>query len=102
MAHYRFNRHQLFSMDDTSEVLDIIREVRDLSIDVTNPDSENKLDELTNMLYGLFDGYLYDNILTTAAGIVELSMDIIRRIEAVVDMVTVHILAQGESETVVF
>ena len=99
MAHYRFNRHQLFSMDDTSEVLDIIREVRDLSIDVTNPDSESKLDELTNMLYGLFDGYLYDNILTTAAGIVELSMDTIRRIEAKVDMIVMHILAQGESIT---
>ena len=99
MAHYRFNRHQLFSMDDTSEVLDIMREVRDLSIDVTNPDSESRLDELTNMLYGLFDGYLYDNILTTAAGIVELSMDTIRRIEAKVDMITIHILAQGESVT---
>jgi hypothetical protein len=99
MAHYRFNRHQLFTMDDTSEVMSIIREVRDISMDVTNPAIEVQLDELTNMLYGLFDGYLYDNVLTTAASIVVLDMVLIRRIEAIVDMVTIHILAQGESVT---
>jgi hypothetical protein len=99
MAHYRFNRHALFTMDDTSEVMSIIREVRDISMDVTTPAIENQLDELTNMLYGLFDGYLYDNVLTTAASIVVLDMVLIRRIEAIVDMVTIHILAQGESVT---
>ena len=101
MAHYRFNRHQLFSQEDTSEVLDIIRTVDNIALD-NESFMEGAFGELTNMLYGLFDGYLYDNILTTAAGIVELPMDVIRRIEAKVDMVTIHILAQGESETNVF
>jgi hypothetical protein len=88
-------------MDDTSEVLDIIREVRDLSMDVNDPDTEGRLDNLTNMLYGMFDGFLYDNVLTTAVSIVELSMDTIRRIEAKVDLITADILANGQSETLV-
>lgn len=101
MAHYRFNRHQLFSQEDTSEVLDIIRTVDNIALD-NGSFMEGAFGELTNMLYGLFDGYLYDNILTTAVGIAKLPMDVIRRIEAKVDMVTIHILAQGESETNVF
>ena len=95
MAHYRFDRHKLFSMDDTSEVLDIIREVRGI-------DSDNDtLHDLTNMLYGLFDGYLYDNVLTTAVSITDLSMDICKRIEAIVDKCTNDILTNGQSTTLV-
>jgi len=101
MAHYRFNRHELFTMDDTSEVMDIIREVRDISMEVTTPAIEDQLDVLTNMLYGLFDGYLYDNVLTTAASIVVLDMVLIRRIEAIVDLITADVLANGQSETLV-
>ena len=101
MAHYRFNRHELFTMDDTSEVMDIIREVRDISMEITAPAIEDQLDVLTNMLYGLFDGYLYDNVLTTAASIVVLDMVLIRRIEAIVDLITADILANGQSETLV-
>lgn len=95
MNAYRFNRHELFTMDDTSEVMDIIRDVRDLSMDV----DDDRLGNLTNMLYGMFDGYLYDNILTTAASIPQLSMDVIRRIEPIVDKVVGHILVEGQSET---
>ena len=101
MAHYRFNRHQLFTQEDTSEVLSIIGEVRDISMEVTTPAIEDQLDVLTNMLYGLFDGYLYDNVLTTAASIVVLDMVLIRRIEAIVDLITADVLANGQSETLV-
>ena len=101
MAHYRFNRHQLFSPEDTSEVMNIIRTVEDIAID-NDTYMEGPMGELTNMLYGMFDGYLYDNVLTTAAGIVELPMDLIRRIEAIVDKCTNDILTNGQSETVVF
>ena len=101
MAHYRFNRHQLFTQEDTSEVLSIIGEVRDISMEVTTPAIEDQLDVLTNMLYGLFDGYLYDNVLTTAASIVVLDMVLIRRIEAIVDKCTNDILTNGQSITLV-
>ena len=101
MAHYRFNRHELFTQEDTSEVLSIIGEVRDISMEVTTPAIEDQLDVLTNMLYGLFDGYLYDNVLTTAASIVVLDMVLIRRIEAIVDKCTNDILTNGQSITLV-
>jgi len=101
MAHYRFNRHQLFTQEDTSEVMAIIKDVDTIAF-FNDSYMEGPIGELTNMLYGLFDGYLYDNILTTAAGIIDLPMDLIRRIEAKVDMITLHILAQGESETNVY
>ena len=48
--HERFDRHDVFTMDDTSLVLDIIQEVR-------KHDGDN--DNLINMLFGLFDGYWY-------------------------------------------
>ena len=101
MAHYRFNRHELFTQEDTSEVLSIIGEVRDISMEVTTPAIEDQLDVLTNMLYGLFDGYLYDNVLTTAASIVVIDMVLIRRIEAIVDKCTNDILTNGQSITAV-
>jgi len=95
MAHYRFDRHKLFSMDDTSEVLDIIKEVRGIDSD------DDNLPNLANMLYGLFDGYLYDNVLSTAVGIIDLPMAVIRRIEAIVDKCTNDILTNGQSITLV-
>ena len=47
----RFDRHEVFEMDDTSFVLDCINKVGRSTDDTA---------ELTNMLYGLFDGFYYD------------------------------------------
>ena len=57
--HSRFDRHELFEMSDTSFVMDCIQHV-------DRYDSINGGDQLCNMLYGLFDGYLYDTIYTYA------------------------------------
>ena len=42
----RFNRHKVFNADDRSLVLDLIKKVEPFGKE-------------SNMLYGLFDGYLY-------------------------------------------
>ena len=55
----RFDRHEVFSMDDTSFVMDCINK--------TKWDKEDGAAELTNMLFGLFDGYYYDAIHKLAA-----------------------------------
>ena len=102
MAHYRFNRHELFSSEDTSEVLNIIRTVGDIALDIDREDREEAFNELTNMLYGMFDGYLYDNVITTAVSIIQLPIEVCKRIETIVDKIVGHILANGQSETVVF
>lgn len=102
MAHYRFNRHELFSSEDTSEVLNIIRTVGDIALDIDREDREEAFNELTNMLYGMFDGYLYDNVITTAVSITQLPIEVCKRIEAIVDKIVGHILVNGQSETVIF
>jgi len=59
MQYSRFDRHELFEMDDTSFVMDCIKRI-------DKYDSENGGAQLANMLYGLFDGFLYDEIYTYA------------------------------------
>ena len=50
MSNYkRFNRHEIFEMEDTSYVLELIGKVGNHSI--------------KNMLFGLFDGYLYEELM---------------------------------------
>ena len=101
MAHYRFDRHKLFSMDDTSEVLLLLEEVERVAYSEGVSRYEGKYGELTNMLFGLFDGYLYDNILTAAVSITDLSMEACKRIEAIVDKCTNDILTNGQSITAI-
>ena len=101
MAHYRFDRHQLFTMEDRTEVLNLIREVEDTAYSNDSSRYEGVYGKLTNMLFGLFDGYLYDNILTTAGSIADLSMETISRIEVIVDKCTQDILTNGQRVTLV-
>jgi len=56
----RFDRHEVFEMDDTSFVLDCIQHI-------DKYDYENGGAELSNMLFGLFDGFYYDKIHRYAA-----------------------------------
>jgi hypothetical protein len=52
MSYIRFDRHTNMSSETRKEILDIIGEV-----------DYNTGFDLMNMLYGLFDGYLYDELL---------------------------------------
>ena len=52
MSYIRFDRHTNMSSETRNEILDIIGEV-----------DYNTGFDLMNMLYGLFDGYLYDELL---------------------------------------
>lgn len=53
MSYTTFDRHEEMSSETRSEIMELLNNVR----------FDGGL-ELTNMIYGLFDGYLYDNILT--------------------------------------
>ena len=57
MNDYRFNRQELFTREDMRELMDIISDVEML---------DGNHFTLTNQLYGLFDGVLYDNIIHNA------------------------------------
>lgn len=59
MEHLRFNRHEIFNSDDTSEVLDILSEVSREAYKQGKSKYDGNYGSISNMLYGLFDGYLY-------------------------------------------
>ena len=97
MSYYRFDRHELFSANDVDELLNIICVVRDVALDY----DDDKFDDLINKLYGLFDGYLYDDVLTTMASIPQLSVELCKRLEVLVDKATNDILVNGQRLTAV-
>ena len=69
MSYSKFNRHEHMSSETRREVLDIIMEIGY---------GENTF-MLTNSMYGLFDGYLYDELIQYADE-VTMSRDLYRRI----------------------
>ena len=67
-----FNRHKDMSEETFNNVFSLLRSVRfDCSM------------ELTNMVYGLFDGYLYDELLPLSKK--ELSSDLYNVVENIVN-----------------
>jgi hypothetical protein len=52
MSYTKFDRHANMSSETRNEIMDILNEV-----------DFNTGFDLMNMLYGLFDGYLYDDLL---------------------------------------
>ena len=75
MSYTNFNRHANMDKETLFEIGDIINDVRwDCSFD------------LTNELFGLYDGYLYDDILTLAEK--ELETNLYNRIEKVINIVS--------------
>ena len=75
MSYTNFDRHQHMESETRTEIMEIIK-------DITEYD---RVRELENMLYGLFDGYLYDEILTISEK--EVSSEIHQRIKKVVKIV---------------
>jgi len=95
MGYKRFNRHQIFDsflMDWHSTT---IRNVSSYIYETTG----EVFSELENMLCGIWDGYLYDDLLTKA---LILPTEDYRRIESTVDLINEHIEAKGESVTQIF
>ena len=74
MNDYRFNRQELFTREDMRELMDIISDVEML---------DGNHFTLTNQLYGMFDGVVYDDILHNA-NINMVPITIIRRINGLV------------------
>ncbi len=57
MSYTKFDRHENMNEDTRHEILSLIKDVRYSGVE----DTESAF-HLENMLYGLFDGYLYENI----------------------------------------
>lgn len=75
MSFIRFNRHANMTSETRREIMDILKEV-----------DFNTGFDLMNMLYGLFDGYLYDDLLEVARG-AKVDKALYNRIENVVSVI---------------
>lgn len=57
MSYSNFNRHENMNEDTRFEILSLLKEVRYADLEDTDISFN-----LENMMYGLFDGYLYEEI----------------------------------------
>ena len=78
MGYKRFNRHEAFTPEIMSMVSKAIREVEDFAIE----NNKSMHNEVTNSLFGLYDGYLYESLLPVAE--TEVDFNLYNRIENVV------------------
>ena len=84
MNYKRFNRHDCFTSEMMTMTMDIIKATED--------------DSLTNMTYGLFDGYLYDNLLPKAIE-VGVSKEIENKIKGLKKAIEMYIQLTGNTVT---
>ena len=75
MSYIKFDRHTNMTPTTLNEIMDILKEV-----------DFNTGFDLMNMLYGLFDGYLYDDLLEVARG-AKIDKALYNRIEIVVSVI---------------
>jgi len=92
MSYKRFNRHELFD--------DFLVDYHSTTIKRANDyiwETQGEvMTELENLLCGIWDGYLYDNLLTKA---LILPKEDYRRVEDIVQLINEHIEVNGESLT---
>jgi hypothetical protein len=84
MNYKSFNRHELFDTFLMRYHSTTIRLVEDYLLETDQP----LYNDLTNMLSGIWDGYLYDDLLTKA---LILPTEDYRRVEDIVTIITKHI-----------
>lgn len=92
----RFNRHELFDGKLMKFHSNTIRLVEDFFMDK----GESFHNELTNMLYGIWDGYLYDKLLPVAKES-DLPIEDVRRIESTIDVIEEYIKHNENTITLV-
>ena len=99
MEHLRFNRHEIFNSDDTSEVLDILSEVSREAYKQGKSRYDGNYGSISNMLYGLFDGYLYFDLPSQSKD--TLSEDLHKRVAKICQKSYDFIIENGESVTTI-
>ncbi len=82
MSFQRFNRHEVFNMEMMEFHTNTVRQVENFFIE----NDLNMYNELTNKLYGIWDGYLYTDLLQSAKGYA-LTATLIARIKKTIDFI---------------
>ena len=94
MNYKNFNRHEAYTTEMLVLNQNIIRRVDNFAIDNDKPFMNN----VTNMLYGLYDGYLYDSLLQEAEEF-GLDQDILHDIKGLVKAIEMYIQLHGQAVT---
>ena len=81
-SYVRFNRHEVFNQEDVSLVMKIIREVPSYGSEA-------------NMLYGLFDGYWYNELERALHAINHIPTWMLADLSYTLDKVQEHIDTKG-------
>ena len=84
MNYKRFNRHDCFTSEMMTMTMAIIKATED--------------DSLTNMAYGLFDGYLYEDLLPRAIKL-GVSQEIENKIKGLKKAIEMYIQLTGNTVT---
>ena len=93
---YNFNRHEVFNADD----LDTVSDVRNALFRGEFEDSDPKVVfEVTNQINGLFDGYLYEDLLNNIGQIEGLDIKLLNKLALLVQKIEKHIEDNGETHT---
>lgn len=93
MNTYKFDTQKVFSIEDKRVIILLIQEVYDEAIGRYAEDCY----EIENMLFGLLDGILYDNLATKAATIPTLSVELIHDIQKLTNKVAEYLKNQSNS-----
>jgi len=92
MNYKRFNRHELFDKFLMEYHSTTIKRATDYIWET----QKEVMSELENLLCGIWDGYLYDELLTKA---LILPTEDYRRVEDIVQLINEHIELTGENTT---
>lgn len=96
MEYQRFNRHEAY----TREIMTMIRETITMVDNKAIETGQSIFNELTNMLYGLYDGYYYSGLVKAAWNFgFEDGHPIYENIQGIQRVTEMYIQLYGESET---
>ena len=96
MSYKNFNRHECYTPEMLSMTSEVIRELQDLAIE----QDKSMFDMSINQVCGLYDGYLYDNLVSDAEkfGASESTLNKLKGLKKAIEM---YIQLYGESATLV-
>ena len=99
MNYKRFNRHDAY----TSEIMTMIRETITMVDNKAIETNQSIFNGLTNMLYGLYDGFLYEGLINEAQNFgFEEGHPIYKNLEGINNVTEQYIKMFGESETLIY